>query len=224
MRSLLIDKLLGELLISDGTATLGIAINEAIKSGKLRKLAPTIYTTAIEDSDELIIKRNLYTVLGVLYPDAIISHRSAIEIGPRNGHIVLTYKYTKKIRLPGITVHLMKGMGPLPGDIPFEGGLNLASSERSWLENLVPTKAHDFRKTFTKKALDEYLVNFLDAYGLSEIDEKMSKAKRLSASLGFTAEIAELENMIHIIKNRFDQARITESLNSSDNEDASIHP
>lgn len=72
-----------------------------IKNGTLRKIAPKIYTTNMKDSPNEIIARNLFYILGHLYPHAVISHRSAFELRPTDtGDIFLTYSYSKKIRFP----------------------------------------------------------------------------------------------------------------------------
>ena len=83
---------------------------QMIKKGILRKIAPKIYTTNMDDPPEIIIKRNLFYILGRLYPHAVISHRSADEMRPtESGDFFLTYTYTKNVSLPCVTVHLMKG-------------------------------------------------------------------------------------------------------------------
>ncbi len=75
-----------------------------LKDGSIRKIAPKVYTTNMEDSPETIIRRNLFCVLGQLYPHAVISHRSAYELKPTTeGDIFLTYTYTKNVSLPGIS-------------------------------------------------------------------------------------------------------------------------
>lgn len=196
MRPLVQKHLNGELVISDGRESLRCGIAEAVRLGELRKLLPTIYTSSIDDGDDNIIRRNLYVILGVLYPNAVISHRSAIEAGPRDGHIVLTYKYTKKVRLPGITVHLMKGKGPLEFDIPFIGGLYLASSERSWLENLQNTKAHEFRKILTKSSFLEYLNSYKNSFGLDDVLERLKKAEALSEEMSLQEEFHKLKSIL----------------------------
>ena len=80
------------------------------KKGLLRKIAPKIYTTNLEDEPDVIIRRNVFYIIGQLYPQAVISHRSAYELKPTaDGDIYLTYSYSKNISLPGLTVHLMEG-------------------------------------------------------------------------------------------------------------------
>ena len=93
---------------------------EMLKKGTIRKIAPKVYTTNMEDTPEEIIRRNLFYILGQLYPRAVISHRSAYELKPTTeGDIFLTYTYTKNISLPGIKVHLLQGPQGTEHDMPF---------------------------------------------------------------------------------------------------------
>lgn len=115
-----------------------------IKSGRLRKIAPKIYTTNLEEEPEVIVKRNLFHILGELYPKAVISHRSAFELRPtENGDIFLTYTYSKVVSLPGVKVHLLEGTAGTGHDRPFIGNLFVASNERRILENLQKGRARN---------------------------------------------------------------------------------
>ena len=50
----------------------------------------------MDDAPEDIVRRNIFYILGQLYPNAVISHRSAFELKPTaEGDIFLTYTYTK---------------------------------------------------------------------------------------------------------------------------------
>src|SRR5688572_21786095 len=69
-------------------------ITALLKENLIRKIAPRIYTSNLPDDPEVIIKRNWYWILAKLYPNALISHRSALEYKPTpGGHIFLTYSY-----------------------------------------------------------------------------------------------------------------------------------
>ncbi|HLU87306.1 MAG TPA: hypothetical protein VKZ44_06090, partial [Taishania sp.] len=62
--------------------------------GLIRKIAPRIYTSNLEDSPEDIVRRNIFPILGNLYPDAVLSHRSAFEFAPTSTYqVFVTYKY-----------------------------------------------------------------------------------------------------------------------------------
>ncbi|MEJ0057697.1 MAG: hypothetical protein WDN75_19850 [Bacteroidota bacterium] len=75
------------------------------------------------------------------YPDAILSHRSALEFKPtKKGHVFLTYSYTENVKLPGLTIHLLKGPGKIEGDSPLFENLYVSQEARAFLENLQQTR------------------------------------------------------------------------------------
>jgi len=91
-----------------------------LKEKSIRKIAPRIYTSNLEEESAVIIKRNWFCILAHLFPNGLLSHRSALEFKPTSeGHIFLTYPYASNVSLPGITVHLLKGPSPIAGDNPF---------------------------------------------------------------------------------------------------------
>ena len=56
--------------------------SKQVQSGNLRKIATRVYTTNMDDAPEDIIRRNVFYILGQLFPKAVISHRSAYELKP----------------------------------------------------------------------------------------------------------------------------------------------
>ena len=114
------------------------AISKLLKQGKIRRIAPKIYTTNLEANGEDIVRRNIFSILGRLYPGAILSHRTAFECMPTSsGDIFLTYKYSRKISLPGVTVHLLEGPQVDANDRPFIDGLYMSHQTRAFLENML---------------------------------------------------------------------------------------
>ena len=100
-----------------------------IKEGTLRKIAPKVYTTNMEDAPETIVARNLFYILGQLFPHAVISHRSAFELKPtETGDIFLTYGYSRNVSLPGVMVHLLEGPMGTDHDMPFIENLYVSSN------------------------------------------------------------------------------------------------
>ena len=91
---------LQEIIFASNEPEISRAISKLVKKGDLKKIAPRLYTPNHIDSPELIIRNNIFTILGGLYPEALLSHRSAFEFLPTSaGHIFLTYTYTKNISL-----------------------------------------------------------------------------------------------------------------------------
>ena len=71
-----------EIIFSSSDSNISRRISLAEKTGKLKKIAPRIYTSNMLDSVESIVKRNLIDILAWRYPNAVISHRSAHELRP----------------------------------------------------------------------------------------------------------------------------------------------
>src|SRR5688572_25100026 len=116
------EKILPEIIFSSSDPAGSKQIKKLQTDGKIRKIAPRIYTSNLKESPRSIIQRNLFQVLSHLYPDAVLSHRSAFEYKPTSaGLIFLTHSYTKKVKLPGITISFLKGQGPAEGDNPIAG-------------------------------------------------------------------------------------------------------
>ena len=176
-------------------------ISKMKKEGRIVKIAAKIYTTNLNDKPENIIRRNLFFILGELYPDAVMSHRSAFECRPTNdGHIYLTYSYTKKVSLPGITIHLLEGQKALPNDHPFMGGLHMSCSARAYLENLQTGYSRDgISKCLPQDAIEEKLDKVLQTNGEDELNKLRDTAREIAEPLNMTDEYRKLDSIIGAI-------------------------
>ena len=92
------------------------------------------------DPLEDVVRRNRWQVVGLLFPGAVVSHRSALSSTPdeegMEDTLFLSGDYDRIIRLPGVRIRQMAGPGPLPGDQPLEGHLFRSSPARALLECL----------------------------------------------------------------------------------------
>ena len=169
-----------------------------IKEGTLRKISSKVYTTNMEDSAETIVSRNLFYILGQLFPHAVISHRSAFELKPTDtGEIFLTYKYSRNVKLPGITVHLMKGPMGTEHDMPFIENLYVSSNERRMLENLQNGRARKgVSKCMSRETIEDYLEKMLQVNGESGINAFRDKAREVSIELGMHSEFEVMSSII----------------------------
>lgn len=165
----------------------------------LKKIAPRIYTSNLKDSPEEIIKRNRYQIISFLYPGAVISYRSALEGGVSSaGYIILSYKYTKKISLSGLTIRLVEGPGQLPGDTAFMGGLFLASRPRAILENLTLSKGK-LAKSLGQKHIEAYLDKLARIHDTEELNLIRDQARNIANSLDLNKEFKLLDRIIGAI-------------------------
>lgn len=137
-------------------------------------------------------------VLGKLYPGALLSHRSAFEFQPTGeGHIFLTYSYTKKVNLPGTTLRFLKGHKPVKGDNAISGELYASQKARAFLENLQPSKnISGSSKCLTLVQIESKLEQIIRVNGENEINNVREKAREIAGELKMEKEFERLNKII----------------------------
>jgi Fic family protein len=168
------------------------------KQGLVKKIAPLIYTGKIQDTSEALIRRNLFAILGHHYPNAVISHRSALELKPtETGDFFLTYSYTKKIALAGVTLHFLEGIGPIEGDRLFTGELYLAQQARAFLENFQVSRREGSKsKTLQRSVIEEKLESIIRVNGEDAINQLRDQARKIAPELSLEKEFDKLNKLI----------------------------
>lgn len=189
---------LQEVVFSSSDPTLSKQVSKLEKTGKLRKIAARVYSPNFTDNPETIVRRNLFAILGKLYPGSMLSHRSALEFKPTSaGHIFLSYTYTKKINLPGITIRFMEGHKPIEGDNPFSGELYASQLERALLENMqVSRQPGPESKTITLPELEDRLEQVIRVKGEAGLNELRDKARAIAEKLEMQSEFEKLNKLI----------------------------
>lgn len=189
---------LQEIIYGSSDSTVSKQISKLEKEGTIRKIAPRIYSSNLTENPAAIIKRNLFSILGHLYPGAVLSHRSALEFQPTStGQIFLTYKYTRKAELPGITIRLLEGSGPIDGDNPLSGELYASQRARAILENLEPSrKPGPDSKTLTLPEIEGHLERIIRVNGEEELNKVRDRARAVSEQLNMQKEFTKLNQVI----------------------------
>jgi len=190
-----------EIVFGSAKAKESVAISREVKAGRLRRIAPKLYTSNLKDSPESIVQRNLYVILGRYFRGAVISHRSALEGGLGQDRVLLlTYKYTRKVTLPGVTVRLLKGKGAVEGDMPFMQDLHIASPARALLENLQPARARGgLPKRWPLRRIEEHLDQIVRVHGDARLNDIRDQARRIASKLDLKTEFAQLDRLIGAI-------------------------
>jgi hypothetical protein len=170
-----------EIIFATSDKTVSKMITVLKKGKRIVKIAAKIYTSNLNDKPENIIRRNLFVILGTLYPDAVLSYRSAFECRPSvDGHLYLTYGYAKKVSLPGVTVHLIEGAGAMEGDYPFMGGLYIAGGARAFLENFSQKYSKDgVSKSLPQNVLEEKLEKIIQSGGEEDVGTSRYKSRNI---------------------------------------------
>lgn len=192
---------LQEVIFGSSNSNTSKQISKLEKNGQLRKIAPRLYTPNLDDSAEAIVRRNLFPILGTLYPGAVLSHRSALEFKPTStGQIFLTYSYTRKAQLPGITIRFLKGSGSIEGDNVLSGDLYASQKARAMLENLQSSrKPGPDSKTLTYPEIEERLEQIVRVNGEDAINSLRDTARKISVELEMAKEFEKLDRIISVL-------------------------
>ncbi len=189
---------MSELIFASANRKENYKISKMLKKKQIRKIAPRIYSTNLEEEPSEIIKRNILEILANLYSGAILSHRSAFEFKPTStNQIFVTYTYTKKIKLPGITINFLKGKAPTKGDNKIFGELYASSKERAFLENMqITKKIGPDSKILGIPQIEEKLDDILIVNGEDGLNDFRDKAKKVSQTLEMVKEFTALNKII----------------------------
>lgn len=189
---------LQEVIFASSDTALSRQLGKLEETGQIKKIAPRIYTSNFNESEDVIIRRNIFTILGKLYPGAVLSHRSALEFKPTTANqIFVTYTYTKKIELPGITIRFMEGMPAIEGDNPFTGELFVSQQERAFLENLQSSRqVGPTSKTITLPEIEIKLEQIVQVKGEEGLNLFRDKAREIAEKLGMQSEFEKLNKLI----------------------------
>jgi len=189
---------MSELVFASSTPREAYKISKMLQEKKIIKIAPRIYTSNFVESPEEIVRRNILEILGNLYPASVLSHRSAFEFKPTTtNQVFVTYSYTRKIKLPGVTINFLEGKGPVEDDNKMIGELYVASAPRRFLENLqITKKSGPNSKSLGTPQIEEKLDDILRIKGEEGLNTLRDKAKKLSGILGMKKEFESLNKII----------------------------
>ena len=202
---------LQELLFGSADPVVSRKLSAWEEEGKIKKIAPRIYTGKIHEAPETVIRRNIFTILGKQYPRAVLSHRSALEFKPTaSGTLFLTYTYTRKIQLPGITLRILEGPGPVDGDRHFFGDLYVSQQARAFLENMqLSRKAGPDSKTLSQAEIEERLERIVQVNGEQALNQLRDDARKLATPLGMEAEFKKLNTIISALLSTYSSKVLT---------------
>ena len=171
------------------------SVSRLVRAGRLRKLGHALYTTNLSEPLEAVVRRNLWQVVGLLAPHAVITYRTAFESRPaEDGSVFVSGDYDRTIALPGLVVRRVRGPGPLPGDTRFVAGLHLASRPRAYLENLAPSRARGHvARAVGRAEVERRLSEILRVQGAGALNALRDAARELAPTLGREREQATLD-------------------------------
>ena len=116
-------------------------LSRLAKVGRATRLSRGIYLQNASLPVERAVFQHLYSIVGQVWPGAVISARSALNGAiPNDGWLFISHPDPLRksdLALPGVTVSCAIGPGPLPGDTEMPDGLYLAGVARALIENVT---------------------------------------------------------------------------------------
>jgi hypothetical protein len=172
------------------------------KQGRLRRLYAGIYTDDLAKPLETVVRRELLTLCALIAPGAILSHRSALE-GSRTtaaGNVFLTGPQRRNFKLPGVTLRMVQGVGPLESDIrvpTLSGDVYIASQARALLENLSESRGDAVeRRTMGAEGVEAWLDRFISRDLGDGVNKLRDAARAVAEPLELQKEFRRLDTII----------------------------
>lgn len=186
-----------EIVLSN--AAVSDAIGDQVAAGKMRKVGLSLYTTNMRDALDVIVRRNIWQIVGLFCPGAIITDRTGIENRmASDGSVFVIHDRRTDVVLPGLRIRPRKGPPATAEDRTFMGGLRMASTGRVLLENLVPSRARSgVSRTVSRAELETHLEKILARPGGNDALNKLrNEARRLAPVLGLEDQMKELDRLV----------------------------
>jgi hypothetical protein len=164
-------------------------------AGRIRLVGPRLYVSVPEAETEATIRRAWSTIVAHLFPDALVTHRTALEFIPSpHGEVFITGGSNREVRYPGLVLRFVRGPGPLPDDPKF---LTIRSSSlpRALLENLTARSSSQSRRLPIEQ-LEARLERILHANGEGELNALRDRARQIAEELGWSAAFKRLDALI----------------------------
>jgi fido (protein-threonine AMPylation protein) len=151
---------------------------------------------------EAIVRRELLALCPLIAHGSIVSHRSALDGGRPTvaGNVYLTGPNRRDFTLPGVTLRVAQGPGPLDTDIrvpTFAGDAFISSQARALLENLTASRGNPAeRRTLGAAGVEAWLARFISRDISGGINKLRDAARAIAEPLGLQEEFVQLDATI----------------------------
>lgn len=185
-------------------------LQRMVKANQMQRLRPGIYITAglSEAEISLQVQRNWQRIAGTVAPGGVVSYISAMTKGIQDdNNITISHPtiHGKKIILPGLTIVLLRGPGPLAFDMPLGNtGLHWASRARFVLENIgksAPRRAG-------RDIVERFLITVLNSGGERVLNDIRDHAASIAPALGMQKEEVTLRSLIGALLGTHDRGEL----------------
>ncbi len=170
------------------------------KKKLIRKIGPRLFTSVDKKKEKQVVKSSWIEILSNLFPNAFITHRTALEYSPSPGGIIyITGNVRREVNYPGLIIKFLKGPSPIESDVDFINNLKASSFERALLENLSTVKTKKESKTVGQGAVEAKLEQYLHNKGEQELNKLRNRAREIAIRLNLKREFKKLNSIIGVL-------------------------
>ena len=166
-------------------------INSMVGRGVLQRLSTGVYSSDVTNRSEDVVRAHWDTIVGHLFPGAVITDRSARTMSHVNGVLYLARDgRARDVSLPGLLVRARSGAPPQAGDIRLPSGLYFASTGRALAENSLPsrTRTGRERRTLDESELGDWIDHLCRRDGEEGLIRLRRQVEALAPALGVPDE------------------------------------
>lgn len=164
-------------------------------AGRIRSVGPRLYVSVPEADTTTTLRQTWSTIVARLFPDALITHRTALEFRPSPaGEIFINASSNREVTYPGLVLKFIRGPGPL-GDDAYVLTLRSSSLPRAFLENLSAGRSAESR-VVPIEDLEARLEKLLHLGGEAEINRLRERAREIADELGWKAAFKRLDALV----------------------------
>jgi hypothetical protein len=174
------------------------------EAGKLKRIANGIYHEPRGESVEAELLRSWPLIVAKLVPGGVVTDRTGIEAKPvrfaKDGPVnvyVSAERSRATLELPGLSIHVRNGRGPVEGDIRYLG-THLAGQERRLLDNLTASRARggDGARTLGAAVVEAKLDEWCRTSGSETLIGIRERAAKIATVIAKDLEFKRLDSMI----------------------------
>ena len=183
-------------------------LSRAVREGRIRRLAPNIYTADLVSRPDEVVVENRWPILARVLPGAVVADRSAAEEGRvASGRLFVVSDLPRRsIRLPGLEIQVRPGgpfEAPVP-DLPWPDGLRMSSPARTLLDNLAESRSRSGRaaRTLNLAELEDWLARKALAWGPDRLERLRLDAVSLAEAMGDEHRTDAVERLFDQVSGR----------------------
>lgn len=172
-------------------------------AGNLQRVIEGVYVLLGDEPLETTLLRHWPKLAGHLAPGGVVTDRSGIEArpwkDPATGDAVLFMSAPRSratITLPGLSIRIRQGVGPVEGDIPYLG-THLAGEARRLLDNMAASRARlGPARTLGAAEVEKRLDSLCTTHGVNQLNVVRDQARALAPLIDREAEFTALNTLI----------------------------